>query len=329
MLTLDFEISDLARTRFAISPIFEAIASLRLVRDPSQAGPHVPWLRRTIEVARGMDLDLLLALTPTDSYIPDFLTPPPMSPVASFEEELQRVRATSGDIIRHDLAILFEGEPVPAAAADLLMRPRRTLSRLTSALEEWWHRALKPDWPRVRSLLDADLAHRARRLTEGGPASLFVDLNHAARWRDGRLEITCDYEGRAALGGRGLLIAPSAFYWQSVGPLIFPPWQPTLFYPARGLELLWAPGAPVPHALERVVGRSRAKLLTALDVPRSTTDVARQLGLSAAAVSQHLSVLRAAGLVTSRRRGREVLYLRTTLAEHLQAPAEVTSRGLV
>ena len=38
-------------------------------------------------------------------------------------------------------------------------------------------------------------------------------------------------------------------------------------------------------------------MLGALDAPRSTTELARALELSAGSVSQHLSVLREAGLV--------------------------------
>jgi len=66
-----------------------------------------------------------------------------------------------------------------------------------------------------------------------------------------------------------------------------------------------------------VIGRSRANLLSALDAPRSTTELARQLTLSPGAVSQHLSALRRAGLLTAARHGRSVLYIRTPLAERL------------
>ena len=66
-----------------------------------------------------------------------------------------------------------------------------------------------------------------------------------------------------------------------------------------------------------LLGRSRAALLARLDLPLSTTQVARDLGLSVAAVSEHLSVLRRSGLVRSRRAGRQVLYQRTALGTDL------------
>jgi hypothetical protein len=88
-------------------------------------------------------------------------------------------------------------------------------------------------------------------------------------WHDERLELATVYEDRISLGGGGLLIVPSAFYWQGIGPIIAPPWQPALLYPARGLELLWQPGTTTPGALSAVIGRSRARLLALLDAPRA------------------------------------------------------------
>ena len=241
--------------------------------------------------------------------------------MASIEEELERLRATPAELVSRDIAVIFRGRRPPASVQAVLADPRRGLDRMASVLEAWWTRALEPHWPRIRSLLDADLAHRARRLTEGGPAALFSDLHPGVTWREDRLELGISFHARMPLDGQGLLIVPSVFYWHAVAPIVAPPWQPTLFYPARGLELLWEPGAPAPDALAGVIGRSRADLLTALDAPRSTTGLARRLGLSAGAVSQHLAALRAAGLATATRRGREVLYLRTELAEQLQASA--------
>ena len=96
------------------------------------------------------------------------------------------------------------------------------------------------------------------------------------------------------------------------------PWQPTLIYPSRGVGLLWEPPAPAAEeAVLKLIGGSRARLLGALDVPRSTTDLAGMLEMSAGGVSQHLSVLRESGLVCGEREGRSVLYLRTSLADRL------------
>ena len=66
-----------------------------------------------------------------------------------------------------------------------------------------------------------------------------------------------------------------------------------------------------------MLGAGRAQLLELLDAPRSTTELARVAGLTPGGVSQHLAALRAAGLLTSRREGRSVLYMRTPVADAL------------
>ncbi|MGH3461416.1 MAG: ArsR/SmtB family transcription factor [Kribbellaceae bacterium] len=72
-------------------------------------------------------------------------------------------------------------------------------------------------------------------------------------------------------------------------------------------------------ALGALVGRARAAILARLDVPMTTTALARELGQSAGTVSTHLSILRACGLLTSWRAGRSVLYRRTPLAASVLA----------
>jgi DNA-binding transcriptional ArsR family regulator len=44
--------------------------------------------------------------------------------------------------------------------------------------------------------------------------------------------------------------------------------------------------------LGALMGNTRAALLASLDLPRTTTQLARQLDLSPAAVSQHLKILK-------------------------------------
>jgi DNA-binding transcriptional ArsR family regulator len=57
----------------------------------------------------------------------------------------------------------------------------------------------------------------------------------------------------------------------------------------------------------------------AAGTPLSTTELARRTGMTPGGVSQHLAVLRAAGLVTAHRDGRTVRTVRTALAEALLA----------
>ena len=100
---------------------------------------------------------------------------------------------------------------------------------------------------------------------------------------------------------------------------------PSLTYGPRGIGTLWQtpPARPVEEdALGALLGRSRAAILTGVALPKSTTDLARELGQSPPAVSAHLSVLRRCGLVTSWRSGRRVLYQRTPLASSIVAAGD-------
>jgi DNA-binding transcriptional ArsR family regulator len=75
------------------------------------------------------------------------------------------------------------------------------------------------------------------------------------------------------------------------------------------------------EAVSAVLGRSRTLLLAELAAPASTTELASRTGMSAGGVSQHLTALRGAGMVSAHRMGRSVLYARTAVAESLLAGA--------
>jgi DNA-binding transcriptional ArsR family regulator len=270
------------------------------------------------------DLDLLplLSLLPAEGYVPDFLTPPPESPLMRIEDELERVRSTPVEQVRKELGIFKQqhGDRLPAAAEPLLRRPQRELGRLVDSMAEYWEHAVRPYWPRILALLSADLRHRASRLTEAGPAALFGDLHPAISFEGEWLHIDQPWQGTVELGGHGLVLVPSVFSTQRPWVIAVEPWQPTVIYPARGVALLWDPGEPAPE-LAGVIGATRARILHALDAPHSTTELAAQLGLTPGGASQHLSVLAKAGLVARQRERRVVLYGRTAVGDALTGAA--------
>ena len=69
--------------------------------------------------------------------------------------------------------------------------------------------------------------------------------------------------------------------------------------------------------LASLIGAPRAQLLEMLAEPLPTVEIARRLRVTPSAVSQHLKVLHAAGLVTRARDGRQVLYRRSPLGDQL------------
>jgi DNA-binding transcriptional ArsR family regulator len=309
MLELSFTAADVAYTRFAFSPIWEVVASVLVLKGELGRDIHPRWTVQATDRLRGFDWrplgDLVL---PHARVIPAFVCPPPASPLPDLDAELAVLRATPADqIARETRAIPAITTPPPDADA------------LADVVQEYWDRAIAPFWPRIRTLLEADVRYRARRLTTGGASALFTDLNPAVRWQDERLFVDHPLvSARRGLRGKGLLLVPSAFVWPRVFSITVPGWQPTLRYPARGVAELWVDRKVSPSAaLVGVLGRSRARLLAELDNPASTKDLAERTGITPGGVSQHLTALKAAGLVSSHRVGREVRYARTAVAESL------------
>lgn len=316
MLRLSFTARDVALTRFAVSPLWEVAASVRALRRPEVHTLHRPWAARVAPRLAAVDWALLAELVP-DRRIPGFVAPPPATPVPDLAVELAGLRATAPDDVRSGV-----GPLPPGPGRDLLLAdPAAGLDRLCAQVQAYFDAALAPFWPRVRTLLEGDVLRRARLLAEGGADRLLNDIDPAVRWADDELSV--DHRaasGQLRLRGRGLLLVPSVFVWPRVFTLLTPPWQPTLRYPPRGVATLWEHHErPVPRGLAGVLGRSRARLLSELDTPTSTSELAVRTGLTAGAVSQHLGALREAGLVAGHRLGRHVLYARTDAAETLLA----------
>jgi len=310
---------DLGRVRFAISPLFEIAASLDVLRDPARHAMHAPWVATARERLAGLDLALLEAVVPDTGYRPDFVHPPPERPRPGFASELARVRATPPAQVARDLAWAYEGREMPAGARVLLDDPVRGIAELTALMAAYWRRVIEQHWPRIRAALEADIAYRAGRLAAGGPLAAFADLHEEVAWRDGALVVDRAYESTVELAGRGLLLVPVAFAWPELWAMIDPPWQPAVVYAPRGIATLWEPAERAPAALADLLGRRRAAILTAL--PATTQELARRHAASPAGVSEHLAVLRRAGLVDPRREGRAVRYARTSAGDALVAAA--------
>lgn len=318
MLRIDIGAEDLAQTRFACSALHETMASLRVLADPSAHAMQLPWLRDALPRLDGLELGLLRSLVPARGYVPDFVTPPPESPLPDFEAELERVAVVDAERIRAEIRAAFAGAP-PDVVRDAFRDPAAGLRRLTAELDAYYSAALRHWWTAIRAVLEADILHRARVLADGGAHALLGRLHPAVRWHGGgHLTVEILYDASVALDGRGLLLMPSVFTWPSLGAVTDPPWQPTVVYPARGIATVWeASGPPLPEALAQVLGRTRAQLLAALEVPHTGTALARALGITAGAVSQHVALLRAAGLVATHRDGRHVICRRTALGDQL------------
>jgi DNA-binding transcriptional ArsR family regulator len=328
VIELEFTHEDYRLIRFAFSPGAELALSLRALSVGRRGGLHGPWLASVRRSLDGVDMELLTTVVRPTGYLPDFLIPPPPGRSVGIEECLAQIAQTPLDVVGSELDHLAshpvaQGGPGRERRAALLRRladdPERALSAIGKQLERYWRAALDPHWPRIHALLQADLAHRLEEMASGGVAQLLSTLHPSVAIRGDLVTILKYYHGRAQLGGRGLLLVPCAFASPDVLVSTADP-VPSLKYPPRGLGRLWEVGPDLEDSpLSAVVGHARATILGLLDVPQSTTQLAARVGLAAPTVNVHLKALEGAGILSSRRDGRAVLYSRTPLGDQLLA----------
>ncbi|MCA5894228.1 winged helix-turn-helix domain-containing protein [Isoptericola sp. NEAU-Y5] len=307
---------DLADVRFAVSPLNELVLSLRTWREPGRYPLHLPWLRRTQEARSRLDGEMLLALTNETLWTPDHLTPRPRGPLTRIDDELAVVARTGADVVGRELAALHPAGPPPALRGPTSQVRQRVLD----ALAAYWDACFAPYWPRMRAVLQADVVHRGTVISARGAGAMFADLAERVSFADGVVSVQLATQPRdqlRATTGEGLTLVPTLFTRGASCP-ISPAEPPTIMYGARGTGTLWQAERPVAGAaLVAVVGRVRAGLLTTLEHPASSTELARRLDVTTSAVNQHLRALHDAGLLTSARSGRSVLYLRSEVGDAL------------
>ena len=321
MVRYHFRQGDLLRTRFAIAPLMDLVGALYVLRRPDRYAAHRPWADWARPRTESLDLSLVSAAAPSGTpFWPVFVSPPPRTPRAEIGEELERVLATPPDQMAVELARTYP-EGLPPAARPFLDDPAAAVERLVEQMRSFWDAALAPWWSRMSALLESEIASRARRLVAVGAQAAFDGLHSTVTWEQGTLSVhpTGKEPAEVDLGGRGLLLIPAVFTWPAVWPRTDPPWDPALVYPASGIGDLWAPAEGGDHVLGALLGRRRARILLELHRPSSTLGLAGRLGVSPGAVSDHLKVLRHAGLVTGRREGRQVIYSRTGRGDALVA----------
>ena len=328
MITIPLSTEDLTKVRLAPSPLWETVFSFWVLMHPHRHTLHAPWATRARRVLPGTDLSPLVAAMCLEHHCPDFLSPPPDASVATFEEELERVRATPPEVVFEEVETLLRVKkeriglpPEKERLLEIYLKdPEGSLKRLVDTLRRYHELAIYPYWPRMRELLEGDTLKRGQALAMGGVETLLSGLHPMATYSGGVLELDKPHEAVIESAGRGITLIPCVFAGRCVMVLTEPGYRPTLAYGPRGVANLWISSAPSPNgtALEAAVGAGRASILKGLlPVPTTTTELANRLHLSPAAVSAHLSRLKAAELVEPHRSGRKVFYRLSGAGESL------------
>ncbi|HEX5598088.1 MAG TPA: winged helix-turn-helix domain-containing protein [Micromonosporaceae bacterium] len=309
MLRILLTAADLARVRFEAEPgpLIDVALAARALRRP----PVALFAQWRAGITRAIDrrVSPLLAVTP------------PSGPTCAFVEQLCPDLQTG--LVRMRTA---PREQVRAAIEDLQTRPTAWLRRLADGdrvaradLEEATTRlhalAVAPLANHLVADREMDVARRSAELGASGLAAILPKLHHTLQLQGQTLQVERPFTFTHRSEGLGIVLVPSPFLVDEVR-VGFGEGQPAqIFYPTG--TPLPSRGGSTEDPLPRLLGGTRAVVLRALHDGCGTVELSRRAGVSPATVSEHVTVLRDAGLVATARAGRGVQHWLTPLGAQL------------
>mgnify|MGYP001080865339 CR=1 FL=1 len=324
---------------FAVSPLAELVASLHLLSEPQHHAERASWLAD----ARGtLDPELVDAIARVD-YLWRISRPEIFLPAGggttlgdeldgidalSDEEWIRAILLTSscGSVrLRTDLGSPLDDDDARAVARE---RAAARGPRATGFVEEALShptvlragvRALIEDYDTAffsgqrASLMPAlELEAHGRRdvLATIGISATLGGMSSSLTFHDGQISIDKLQDARSRGDGSGITFLPTLLGDPHILVTYAPGRRPVVQYPVR------RSGSPTDTSLDTTQARIRAldhplrlRLLRSLvRGPRSTAELADAWAVTPPEVSRHLAVLLSAGLVSTRREGRFVLY---------------------
>ena len=163
--------------------------------------------------------------------------------------------------------------------------------------------------------------HTLAHLAAGGTGRMLDALHPLITWDPPVLSVYSHVDSDVHLKGRGLLIQPTVFAggrpWMSGYDATH--YQLTLYVPLRRQLPLGEHEPESPRTTAALLGRTRSAVLEMIadSGPHTTGELARRAGCSPATASEHATVLRASGLITTIRVGQQVHHAITDLGEAL------------
>ncbi|WP_031466054.1 ArsR/SmtB family transcription factor [Sciscionella sediminilitoris] len=327
VLRIHFTPEDVLRTRVlaAPDPMWELVLSSHRLRKPAQCAAHARW-RGMVTGALADErtrtsFRIVTRLIPDAGNFPDFLTPYPSLTAhpdgTDFAAELETVRATPRAVLARDMHPDRLGRNTGGFGRALAESDRTALEELGTALRHYFRTFVQPYWAEIGATITQNAERHGRRQLSGGTEALLANLGPTFRWNWPVLETDYIRDRELHLGGRGLLLVPSYFCRGTPVTMIDAERRPVLTFPAVHSPVAHSPVAPAPAAhpavergehLDGILGSTRARILHALQEQHSTSALAEAIELSAASASQQVTLLRKAGLVSSRRTGQSMLH---------------------
>ncbi|WP_156365440.1 ArsR/SmtB family transcription factor [Sciscionella sediminilitoris] len=206
--------------------------------------------------------------------------------------------------------------------------------RFAAELNEFTQLMITPYWSGILAHLESRRGVLGRVLAAGGVERLLATLHPQIHWEPPVIRIQAPGPDRIVYAnGRSVVLCPSTFLCTRPAACIEPSGEGDplvlLFSAPPDQEVakaIWG-GASyrAESSLSALLGRTRASVLRHLVDSSTTTELANRLGISVAAASQHASVLRSAGLITTRRNRNSVMHTVTALGVHLLGYREVAA----
>lgn len=322
MINIHLPPEDIVNIRFAYSPLVELVIGYRMLRHPAKLGVgFAEWTQKISVDLQGVEFPYIDAVMTSD-YIADFLLRTPLTSERQIGNELQRVRETPEDHIRMNMVYITHLAPLTPIRQLFLDAPSVAMEGLIQELTVFWEHSLADHWHQMIPVLDNEILHRARVFAIRGAEASLNEIARNTRFKAGVLQlekVPSPTEGKEHfLQGEGIQLVPSLFKTQSSSHIRGTD-RAMLLYPAYGIGTLQndSPSTPVKESLMLLMGERKTDILTALTHPQSTQELARNLHLSASAISQHLQRLHEAGVVESYRSGYYVFYRLSTRGEKL------------
>jgi DNA-binding transcriptional ArsR family regulator len=342
-MSVTIDVSGLTRDdyRFAPSALAELGSALHLLAEPAHHPTRGAWVSAVTSGAdpavldRVLQMDYLWRTSRADIFLPS-------SPSSELSDELDAVdRLSDENWVNSALltsscgtVVLYRdlGSPlVDSRARDLardraaargsrqsafvdfvLDQPEKARREVRSLLEECDREFFANVWRQVQVDLSADARLKRDMLgTFGLERALFaVSPSVSLSESSDRIVVDKLQDSWTSAVGAGVTFLPSVFGHPHLMVVHAPGWSPVIQYPMPSAALTDV------VSLDEVQSRLRA-----LDHPtrlrlarslvrgqRTTADLAQTWSLSAPEVSRHLAVLKEAGIVSSSRSGRYVLY---------------------
>jgi DNA-binding transcriptional ArsR family regulator len=323
--------------RFSPSPLAELTAMLHVLVEPAHHPERHAW---TVEVWSKLAPELRESLVEADflwrSSRADFFLP--AEPRATLREELDAVDALSdedwvdaalittscGSLPTAELRSPLAGADAAARAVEraaargprqgafarsLLADPGRARGWVRSLLERCEEAFFAETWQVLLPALAADARTKRDLLLTRGAGAALRAVSTSIGLDGGHLVVDKLQDNAADARTSGVTFLPTVFGHPHLLVVHAPGWRPVVQYPL-GAARESAPTLDVLRLRLRALDHPvRIRLLRTLARgPHTTSELAAAWDLSAPEVSRHLRLLKDAGMVASRRRGRFVEY---------------------